>query len=182
MNDVDLEQTISAAWDGEPVDLDALRAALQTAEGREILASYALIRTTAAAGDIEPREDGAARLRASIAARRRSWLLGGPAVPMRLAASLAAVAIGAALWVGVAWRSQGPASPVAVPASAVTAAAGTRPAGAGEQALPKPTATAEPAAPPERRVGAGRRASNGLDEIPPTPTRTIPLVAIDSGS
>jgi negative regulator of sigma E activity len=180
MTDLDFEQTISAAWDGEPVDLDTLRSALQTTEGRQALASYALIRASAAAEDIEPRGDLAARLRASVATPRRWWFVAGPAVPARLAASLAAVAVAAALWLGVAWRSQVPAPSGAAPVAATTAGRGL-PAGASEQTVP--TSAGDQARGSERQSPVGSRPrSNVLTETPPTPTRTIRLVEVDSGS
>lgn len=180
MTNQELEQTISAAWDGEPVDLDRLRAALQTAVGRETLASYALIRATAAAGDIEPSAEGAARLRASIGAPRRWWLVAGPAVPARLAASLAVVAVATASWVGVTWRPQGPA-----PSSTTTVAGPTAdrglPATPKEQALSRSAGEQAPAPAPRTPVQS-HPGSNAFREAPPTPTRTIQLVVDESGS
>ncbi len=179
MTEPDLERTISAAWDGEPVDLDALRAALRTPEGRELLASYALIRAMAAAQDIDPNEDGPARLHTALAARRRGWLVEGPTVPARLVASLAAVAVGAALWIGIASRPQLPAAPGRDRATPVGAGS-TPPTAAVDQAPPAPTGGRAVA--PGRRAGAGSHPRPSvLDETPPTPTRTIPLVPADSG-
>ena len=181
MTDVDsLEQTISAAWDGEPVDLDTLRSALQTAEGRQALASYALIRASAAAEDIEPRGDLAARLRASVATPRRWWFVAGPAVPARLAGSLAAVAVAGALWLGGAWHSQVPASSGPAPVAATTAGRGL-PAEAGEQAAPTSPGEQARGSEPQSRVGSRPR-SNVVNETPPTPARTIRLVEVESGS
>lgn len=89
------EELISAAMDGEPVDLDALQAALAGDEGRAALASFVLLRAASASGD-EP----AGMAVPQPHARRQPWLLRGPRVPAALAASLALVAAAAALWVG----------------------------------------------------------------------------------
>ncbi len=98
MNRDSLEETISAALDGEAVHLSELREALQSAEGRELLASCALIRATAGAGDIEPSAGFAGALRKSAAAppRRRVWLA-GPRIPASIAASFVMLAVAGTL-------------------------------------------------------------------------------------
>ncbi len=129
MNDSDLEDIVSAALDGEAVDLCALRRALGSDEGRHLLASCVLIRATANAGDLEPGEEFRARLQQSVVRPRARWLLAGPRIPASLAASLVVIAIVATLVAGrparkdtaavERQRATAPAS-LAPPASATT--------------------------------------------------------------
>jgi len=89
------EELISAAMDGETVDVAALRAALSTADGQRALASFVLLRAATVAGN-ETSEMGVAH----VMEKRTPWLLRGPRVPTALAASLALVAVAASVWLG----------------------------------------------------------------------------------
>jgi hypothetical protein len=136
------EVTISAALDGERVDLGELREALAVPEGRDVLAGFLLIRAAAAAAFAEPGDTLKVNLQ-KVA--RRPWFMAGPRVPARLAASLAAVVAGGALWFGLSVHGVPAQGPVAHQSQAApTYAPATdhgpvvRPAApfAGEQARP----------------------------------------------
>jgi hypothetical protein len=131
--DQELDETISAALDGEPVDLGQLREALGTTEGREVLAGFLLIRAGAVSGGREPTETLKANLRRAV---RRPWFMAGPLVPASMAASFAAVAVGGALWLGVSMHTV-PAEPPSAQ-QAVTRA----------ESAPAPESAASPATPP----------------------------------
>jgi hypothetical protein len=96
-----LEETISAALDGERVVLEQLREALATPEGRDTLAGFLLIR---AAGASSRQEPTAALRQQVLGVGRRSWIAAGPAVPLPIAASLAVVAVAGTLWFGAGGR------------------------------------------------------------------------------
>ena len=98
------DDVISAALDGERVDVAALRRALATAEGRESLAAFVLLRAAAADDDVVPSkrwEDLAVVARP----RPRPWLLAGPRVSAAWAASIATLAIAASFWFGTTLRA-----------------------------------------------------------------------------
>lgn len=187
MTDMELEQTISAAWDGEPVDLDSLSAALRTEAGREALASFVLIRAAATAADVEPPAGLEVRLRSALAAPRRSWLVAGPRVPMRIAASVAVLAVAGTIWVGYGLNRGTPAVPPAQMPIVATAPVVATPTQTGTPGVqPQPVAAREAGGspvqrPPSRRAVAGRT-DNPFDQTPPTPTRRVKLVVDNSGS
>ena len=141
--DQELEETISAALDGEPVDLEQLREALGTTEGREALAGFLLIRAAAVSGGHEPTATLKTNLQRAV---RRPWFMAGPLVPASLAASLAAVAACGALWLGVSMHTVPAESPAAEQAGAPTESApppaaspATRPAVEQQPPPAKPT-------------------------------------------
>lgn len=104
MNDMDNElrdDLISAALDGERVDVGALRGVLQTEDGRESLAAFVLLRAATAADQIPPtkRVDEFAE---GVAGPRRRW----SSSRLRLActASIALLALVGAFWFGTTLR------------------------------------------------------------------------------
>lgn len=117
------EEIISAALDGEAVELGDLRHALSLEEGRELLASFVLLRAELAADNILPtRLPQAADLngarcqpvevdlhppgiKAKPGPRVLHWLRTGPRVSLGLAASIAMLAMAGAFWGGIVWRA-----------------------------------------------------------------------------
>jgi hypothetical protein len=154
------EEAISAALDGEAVDLQELRSALATDSGREALAAFVLLRAATAADDAEPSRtvsalaENAARLGPAekcepggLSAWR--WLLGGHRVPATLAATIATLAVALSFWLGTGWRAQ-PAhvGPRAIQATGSTTSTS---AGSGRVAAPvssRPASTPVPAQQP----------------------------------
>jgi hypothetical protein len=172
MDQNEIEDLISAALDGEPVDLSGLRAALHTAEGRELLASFVMIRATARAGDIEPSDEVPARLRGPVGSSRRGWWLGGPRIPASIAATLVTVAIAGTLFAGRVIR---PAAPVEDARGATAGPATTvdpeRAATGQSVAVPVPASgnrgpSIQSSGQPARRRGPARRE-------PPKPARVL---------
>jgi len=95
MKDDDRDELISAALDGEAVDVAALGTALDTPDGQRTLAAFVLLRAAVAA-DRPPLEDVRAAVtpaRSGVGVRRRSLRLG-------LAASAAACALAGSFWLG----------------------------------------------------------------------------------
>ena len=96
------DDVISAAIDGERVDVDVLRRALGTEDGHETLAAFVLLRAATAADEILPagRGDQFARMAAQS---RPLWFL-----PSRLrlacAASFGLLALVASFWFGTTLR------------------------------------------------------------------------------
>ena len=118
MTEAVLEATISAALDGERVDLSVLRRALAQENGRTVLASFVLLRAATAADPIEADERVAARTRATLLRRTRGWF-----APRHLAvaASVAAMAVAASFWLGAQWQ-RAATSPSPTPGVAVAEA------------------------------------------------------------
>ena len=116
------EIVISAALDGERVDLGALRGALGSEDGRKMLASFVLLRAEVAADGIVPSpfpnagNIGATRNRAAEFWRRPSparalielsWnrrLFADRRTRTGVAAALSALAMAGAFWLGTVWR------------------------------------------------------------------------------
>lgn len=119
----DDEMVISAALDGEGVDLGILRSALGCEEGRKVLASFVLLRAEVAADEIctsclPNTADLDARRNRIAAFLHRSSPARGPAetswrrrffnyrhTRIGMAAALAFVAMAGAFWFGTVWRS-----------------------------------------------------------------------------
>ena len=141
MLDETSQELISAALDGERVDVQALREILDTAEGCQTLASFFLIRAAVSADEVEPTADACAADRAS---GWRTWVLAGPRLPAGLAASIAALTVAGSFFLGFAWRGQPPprqAEPVPViSVPVVPPASGTATVTGAERAEP-PTPT-----------------------------------------
>jgi hypothetical protein len=146
MNTEPSDELISAALDGEPVDVDALQRALQRPEARDTLAAFVLLRAATAddahrAADASPGSRTRAGAGQPTFAPRTRW----NRLPLAVAASLAALAMAGSFWLGATWRLE---------------SAGGRQSG--QENAPALTVPADdPAARP------GRTAA---DE-PPTPTR-----------
>jgi hypothetical protein len=195
MNTESFDDIISAALDGERVDVEALRRALATDEGRETLAAFVLLRAATAADDIRPAhplavgaelalpcsDDGLAP--PVLRTRRRTWLLAGPRVPASLAASLALIAMTASFWFGTVTgfpgrvRSTSPPSLVgpelqlgAQPAPAP--ATGRAPAPA-QQPVPVSTVPPSPGHAEQDFTPAARPRLGRVAEEPPKPTRVL---------
>jgi hypothetical protein len=118
------DELVSAALDGELVDVEALREVLERADARETLAAFVLLRAAAAADrDVLPA--GERGVRAPSGSQRR------PRIPIGIAASLAAMAVAGSFWLGTMWRPNG--SDVAGPPAQQGGVAQSRPAGAAEE-------------------------------------------------
>jgi hypothetical protein len=97
-----IEETLSAALDGEPVDLAELRAALGTATGRDALAAFVLLRSAAVADGAWPCAKTASQVidRFQADRERRAHPVANHRLPAVLAASLAAIAVAGSFWLG----------------------------------------------------------------------------------
>jgi hypothetical protein len=92
------DDVISAAIDGERVDLDALRRALRTEDGRETLAAFVLLRAATAGDEILPTRRAAEF--AGIAGQSRLWWFAPARLRLACAASIAVLALVASFWFG----------------------------------------------------------------------------------
>jgi hypothetical protein len=160
------EVMISAAMDGESIDLDLLGVALASDEGREMLASFVLLRAKVASDNIfEPLPLFVAASHMSRHRRLDKTSLRpvhGAGRPLRIAAAvaLATLAMACTFWLGGIWRisrmsDQG--TKMAVSASAEPPQKPGSPA----SVLPNSRST--------RRLPAAT-------EEPPKPTRTLRFV------
>ncbi len=153
-----IEQTISAAMDGEAVDLELLRQALRTPPGRDALAAFVLLRA-ACASDAASLETRAVPPTVAAASRQKFTLrtVSRYRVPAALAASLAALAVAGAFWLGSAWQAPQVTVQLTPPAAA-------RPAvGAAHAPVVVLPAVVRPCAPPPAPQ-------------PPQPTRVVRYV------
>jgi hypothetical protein len=183
------EEIISAAIDGERVDVTALRRALASNEGQELLASFVLLRAEVVADDLEARElapVGESRRpsserepaswqpRVPRESRARRWFQAGSRVPIRLAASLAALAVAGSFWLGTSWTDH-----ATTPSGGQNVSSGLTPASGqpvGQPATGAPNVATTPGAPPPQSVGAGRTTQSPFDAgEPPRPTRQLRL-------
>jgi negative regulator of sigma E activity len=164
--DIELrDELISAALDGERVDVEALRGALATDEGRKSLAAFVLLRAATAADDIAPRvryEDPVTVLKP-----RRAWLTAGTRVPAALAASIAIVAVVTSFLLGTTLRAPNTTLIVTVPPI------GTAPMAPLTVAVPVPAG--------ERHVEQGFSPATTFRprlaaDQPPKPTRVLRFV------
>jgi len=159
--DSEYDDVISAALDGEPVDVGALRRALATPEGRDTLAAFLLLRAAAASDDVEPSEQVCQAVEQSVRSGRRTWFLAGPRVPATLAASLAVAAIAASFWLGTTVRAPNTTLVMAAPPAAA------------HEAPPAPAAAIVG---PNLQVGAGPATGAHVRQIaeePPKPMRIL---------
>jgi len=161
------DDVISAALDGERVDVEALRRALATAEGRESLAAFVLLRAAAADDDVVPSkrwED----LAVVAKPRPRPWLLVGPRVSAAWAASIAILAIAASFWFGTTLRA---------PTSTLTLIA---PPAAPMTTLAPPIIAVPTNAVSEDRLPGPRSHAADISRLrhaePPRPTRVLQFV------
>lgn len=100
------EELISAALDGERVDVEALRGALSTSDGRSALASFLLLRAAMAADTSEPRTfvaPSAVTENARMAYWRSTLAF---RLPVGLAASVAALFAAGAFCLGIGWQAR----------------------------------------------------------------------------
>ncbi len=106
MNTERIEETVSAALDGEPVDLEELRQALRTAQGRDALAAFVILRSAAASDRMAPSaQHGPASLAQLSRARQRRLTPFGARAGLALAASLILCALVGAFWIGSRWQT-----------------------------------------------------------------------------
>jgi hypothetical protein len=146
------DELISAALDAEPVDVHALRAALATPEGREVLASFLLLRAVVVGDAIAPQADptavaAAAGVRPPRWARPFAWQ-----VQAGVAASLTIVLTLGAFWLGTAWQQRSMLLPSSQPPARASAPASALSEGA-------------------RLTGSrSQAAENG---VPPAPSRVL---------
>lgn len=151
MTDEERDQLISAALDGERVNLEDLRAALASPAGGATAADFILLRAA-----VSNDRDGAPGVAVAVAEERQHprhpWrLLSWPRVPAGLAASLLLAAAAASFWAGKSWRGPAFDSPIPGPAVAVT--------------------TPAPKAAPD--IGPAARPQAGDAVVPPTPARVL---------
>ena len=104
MTDEERDQLISAALDGERVNLEDLRAALASPAGGATAAEFILLRAA-----VSNDRDGAPGVAAVVAEERQhprhaGRLLSWPRVPAGIAASLLVAAAAASFWAGKSWR------------------------------------------------------------------------------
>jgi len=137
MTDEERDELVSAAFDGERVDVRALREALAAPGGQAAAAEFLLLRA-AVAGDagVAPPVMRAAPGNGPV--HQREWLpFWAPRVPAGFAAACAVALVVGAFWLGTSWRSPGPGDaslPREVPRAAPppSAAPGTRPESRGQ--------------------------------------------------
>jgi hypothetical protein len=151
MTDEERDQLISAALDGERVNLEDLRAALASPAGGATAAEFILLRAA-----VSNDRDGAPGVAPPVAEAhrhpRQTWrLLSWPRIPAGIAASLLLAAAAASFWAGQSWR--GPELDSAIPGPAVAV---TTPA---PQAAPK--------------TGLATRPQAGDAVVAPTPARVL---------
>ena len=178
------EELISAALDGEAVDLVELKRALAVEEGRELLAAFVLLRAELAADGIlpshlpqladlgslpcQPVEVGS-RSPAIVAhrgPRGLHWLRTGPRVSLGLAASIAILAVAGAFWAGLAWRANVAPQPAAQEAQSNPKVHAAAPAVSSEISA---------SAPAEQKISAPKTSSAGpRKDVKTTSRKTIP--------
>jgi hypothetical protein len=152
MTDDYREELISTAFDGESVDVEALRDALSTTDGRDALASLLLLRAAMAADTTQPPTQMAGAATATRV-RERVWSFGvGSRIPLGVAASIAALLVAGSFWLGTSWPARGIGSVATQPARQTL----------GTVAAP-PTSVQPPA--------SHQLVSD--DGVPPTPTRVL---------
>lgn len=151
MTDEERDELISAALDGECVDVRSLRKVLAAPGGQAAAAEFLLLRAAVAA-------DAAVAppvMRAAVSDGAEHWRdwrsFWAPRVPAGIAASLAVVSIVGAFWLGRSWQLPGVGDAPLQPVVSLTA----------------PPTGAAPGARPESR----RQAGDAI--VPPTPTRIL---------
>lgn len=160
------DDLISTALDGERVDVDGLRQALATDEGRKSLAAFVLLRAAVADDDVIPRELEAAPVAMVKAVRAR---LTGGRVRTAVAASIAILAVGLSFWLGTTLRA-----PVISLALSEPRAVETPPPV--RVVAPAPVAEVGEHRPSERSRVSGAAARLWTAEQPPKPTRMLRFV------
>jgi hypothetical protein len=173
------EELISAALDGEAVDLVELKRALAVEEGRELLASFVLLRAELAADGIVPgRLPQSAdpdsvpcpavevdfhppAMVASRGPRVFYWMRNGPRVSLGLAASIAILAVAGAFWAGLALRANVVLQPAAQEAQSHPKVHVAAPAVSSETSAPAPV---------EQKISAPKTSSAGPQKDVKTPS------------
>jgi hypothetical protein len=175
------DELISAALDGERVDLVDLRAALAEPDGREALASFVLLRAAVASDEDAPGPAFYEAMAPVLRPRAGGWLLAGPRIPAAIAASVLIVLAAGSFWLG---RGTGGARPNGPKVVMTAAGHGEMPAVTAMQeppALPPPVPSAPrvvggivegPA--PERAASAATLSATDRD--PPMPSRVLRFV------
>jgi negative regulator of sigma E activity len=97
MNDVMNDDILSAALDGEPVDVERLRALLASPAARSTLASFVVLRAATAAD-----RDVPVRQWTQGVSHRRRWIR--ESMPAAIAASVVFCALAASFWLGTHWQ------------------------------------------------------------------------------
>jgi hypothetical protein len=114
-----------------------------------VLAGFLLVRAAASASVGEP--DDALKAEVQKVARPR-WFMAGPQVPARLAASLAAMVVGGALWLGLSVRGVPAESPVPLRSQTTTMNAPPAPVPVASPAMPSAGVQAPAVAKPARML------------------------------
>ena len=100
MNEQLRDELMSTALDGEPVDVEALRTALETPDGQRTLAAFVLLRAATADDGVA----GTGRPEVPILAEQTPFALRRwRRFPVAAAASLGAVALAGSFWLGTTW-------------------------------------------------------------------------------
>lgn len=179
MND-NLDDIISAALDGEYVDVQALQQVLATDDGRKTLASFVLIRAATAADSLEPAGMPLAVTASVPAARRalptvRMWRK--PRVFGSLAAALVILAVAASFWMGTRWPTTSASLPEPSGSSGVTIRGQAMPPGIPDRAavVPAPGAPSSEA----RTIFVRERPGGPSRERPPVPVRFLRFMERD---
>ena len=112
----DARELISAALDGEEVDLELLQDVLAESGSRDALAAFVLLRAVAAADRCAAEPAHSFVIDTLPESRRTAWWVLNRRVAAYIAASLGVMALAGSLWLGTARRGQPTPSP-AVPGS-----------------------------------------------------------------
>jgi hypothetical protein len=186
------EEVISAALDGETVDLGELSRALSLEEGRELLASFVLIRAEVAADNIRTsrplpeagpdvldnrpveafiRPAGSPAIRVS---RVLKSVAARPRVGLGVAASIVALTMAGAFWCGTVWRANVALRSASQVAGSNTVVPVAGPEVSGSAPAPRSMNAPEPKVPSIRRpAGVGNSDRLNVPPVPPTPTRIL---------
>ncbi len=186
MSTNDCDELISAALDGERVDLHELSAVVATAAGRDTLAAFLMLRAAVASEDAEPDEQPRPSAAVVQPPRPRRWSLSGARVPLGIAASILVLSVAGSFWLGTLSRRSTVMEESTRPAAAVQAGTARETTAASPD--PRPRGTSDRIG-PETSVAPGKGPQGGARDSrpdePPTPTRLLrfePGVDWHSGS
>jgi hypothetical protein len=160
------DDLISAALDGEPVDVEALRRVLRNEDGRETLAAFVILRAATAADGIQPTKR-VAKFAEGVAGPRRLW--SSSRLRLACAASVALLALAGAFLLGTTLR--GPEIALRVVAPPTAPAMVSTP----------PTVDVRRSSGPDDHRTPTRAQAPGLPRVwalpePPKPTRRLSFV------
>jgi hypothetical protein len=151
MSDEFNHELISAALDGEHVDVQALKGALSTADGRDALASFLLLRAAMAADTMQPPSKAVPAVIRERGGGRRSSFGFGVRIPFGVAASIVVFAAAASFWLGTVRH------------------AGDFNSGSGRTSTQTSAVAAQPSSDPPSSFHQQETAPG----VPPTPTRVL---------